>query len=89
MVYVRRVVALAQLRSWGIPSVPAIFSVLRISIDFAHHPGVEISRLMSTLCQSLSLSYFERPSVPSRNQSGGRSNIVPREFDGIGGGPPS
>ncbi len=37
--------------SWGIPFVPAIFSVLRISTDFAPCPGVEMYRLTSTLCQ--------------------------------------
>jgi hypothetical protein len=49
-----------------IPFVPAIFSVLRISADFAPCPGVKMYRLTSTLCQPLSLSYFGCPRVPSR-----------------------
>ncbi len=53
-----RVVALAQSQSWGILFVPAIFSILRISTDFAPCPGVKMYRLTSTLCQPLSLSNF-------------------------------
>jgi hypothetical protein len=58
-------VLLAQLRSWEIPFVPAIFSVLRISLDFATCPGVEMYRLTSMLCQPLSLFLSGCLCVPS------------------------
>ncbi len=48
-----------------IPFEPAILSVLRNSTDFAPCPGVEMYQLTSTLCQTLSLSYFRCPCVPS------------------------
>jgi hypothetical protein len=86
---VRRVVALAQLWSWGIPFVPAIFSVLRISADFAPAPGSKCTgqrlRFVNPyLCPILGVRAYR-----AESKSGGRLIIVLPEFDGRGGGPPS
>ncbi len=62
-----RVALLVQLRSWENSICTAIFSVLRISADFATCPGVKMYRLMYTLCQPLSLSYFGCPSIKCKN----------------------
>jgi hypothetical protein len=92
MVYMRK--SCLACPAGEVPSVPAIFSVLRISTDFAPCPAVKMYPLTSMICQvSTPISVLFWVSVHTeRNQvlNGGRSIIVSAEFDdGYGSGPPS
>jgi hypothetical protein len=87
MVYVRKSCLVRPAAEPGIPFVPAIFSVLRISTDFAPAPG---SKCTGKRLRSVNPYIFPISGVcayQAEFSTGSHLIIVSPRFDGRGSGP--